>query len=55
MPRKKSEIVDYCGYKDRRRFTDKYLKPLLKTGELEMTIPDKPNSSKQMYVAKEQK
>lgn len=55
VPRKKSEIVDYCGYKDRRRFTDKYLKPLLKTGELEMTIPDKPNSSKQMYVAKEQK
>ena len=49
-PRKKSEIAEYCGYKDRRRFADKYLKPLLEAGELVMTIPDKPNSSKQMYV-----
>lgn len=34
----------------RRRFADKYLKPLLEAGELVMTIPDKPNSSKQMYL-----
>lgn len=55
VPRKKVDIVNYCGYKDRRRFTDKYLKPLLESGALEMTIPDKPNSSKQMYVTKGQK
>lgn len=55
VPGKKVEIVDYCTYKDRRRFADKYIKPLLESGKLEMTIPDKPNSSKQMYVVKERK
>ena len=34
----------------RRRFADKYLKPLLEAEEFVMTISDKPNSSKQMYV-----
>lgn len=52
VPRKKADIVDYCGYKDRRRFADRYIKPLLESGALEMTIPDKPKSSKQMYVVK---
>ena len=29
-----------------------YMKPLLKNGELVMTIPDKPNSKNQKYVTK---
>lgn len=52
IPRRKVDIVEYCGYKDGRKFTKNYLKPLLESGELIMTIPEKPNSSKQMYVVK---
>ena len=32
-------------------FTGQYLKPLLESGQLRMTIPDKPNSRNQKYVA----
>ncbi len=35
--------------KDRTRFKNQVLKPLLDVGWLEMTIPDKPTSSKQKY------
>ena len=35
--------------KDRTKFRNQVLKPLLDTGWLEMTIPDKPTSSKQKY------
>ena len=35
-----------------KHFTEHYLKPLLASGKLEMTIPDKPQSKKQKYVAK---
>jgi len=52
IPRSKNEIVAYMGYKDSRYFTKEYMKPLLKAGELLMTIPDKPNSKNQKYVAK---
>ena len=35
--------------KDRTKFRNQVLKPLLDIGWLEMTIPDKPTSSKQKY------
>ena len=35
--------------KDRTRFRNQVLKPLLDAGWLEMTIPDKPTGSKQKY------
>ena len=35
--------------KDRTKFRNQVLKPLLQAGWLEMTIPDKPTSSKQKY------
>ncbi len=47
----KAEIMAYLGYKDKQNFTKKYLKPMIKAGQLKMTMPDKPNSSKQKYVA----
>lgn len=37
------------GRSDRTKFRDQVLAPLLETGLLQMTIPDKPRSSKQQY------
>jgi ATP-dependent DNA helicase RecG len=38
-----------CGRSDRTKFRDQVIRPLLEAGYLEMTIPDKPRSSKQSY------
>lgn len=35
--------------KDRKHFTEAFIKPALEGGLIEMTLPDKPNSSKQQY------
>jgi hypothetical protein len=37
------------GLKDRMHFANEYLQPALDAGLVEMTIPDKPQSSKQKY------
>lgn len=50
-PKSKAEMMAFMGLTDRKSFTKKYVAPLLKSGELLMTIPDKPQSSKQKYVA----
>ena len=50
VPRSKTEIMRYCGYKDIKHFTEKYLKPLLSCGKIKMTVPDKPNSKNQKYI-----
>ena len=49
-PKKKSDIAKYCGYSDERYFTRRYLKPLLDSDVITMTIPLKPNSKNQRYV-----
>lgn len=43
------ELMERLGIKHRPNFRDKYLLPAMKLGLIEMTIPDKPNSSKQKY------
>ncbi len=43
------ELMELLGLKHRPTFRDNYLLPALKLGLIEMTIPDKPNSSKQKY------
>ena len=43
------EIAEWLGYKDKKT-VHKYLDPLIKQGKITMTIPDKPNSSKQRYI-----
>ena len=45
-----AEIMAYLGYKDKTKFKKKYINPLL-LGSLVMTIPDKPNSRSQKYLA----
>ena len=49
-PRSKKEIAEYCGYKDVKSFAARYLKPLLESGQLKMTLPDKPSSKNQKYI-----
>ena len=45
----RTELMEALGLKDRMHFSREYLHPALKSGLLEMTIPDKPRSSKQKY------
>ncbi len=42
-------IQKHFGLKDRFHFRDAYLNPAIQVGAVEMTIPDKPRSSKQKY------
>jgi hypothetical protein len=44
--------MERVGLSHRPTFRDNYLLPALKDGLIEMTIPDKPNSSKQKYQKK---
>lgn len=43
------ELMELLGLKHRPTFRDNYLLPALELGYIEMTIPSKPNSSKQKY------
>lgn len=45
----RTQLQAAAGIRDREHFRQEYLKPLLDSGLLEMTIPDKPRSSKQRY------
>jgi len=45
----RQEIQGAVGLKDDEHFRKKYLLPALESGLLEMTIPDKPRSSRQKY------
>lgn len=50
-PHSKVEIAEHCGYKDIKYFARQYLTPMLASGQLLMTIPDKPTHPEQRYVA----
>ena len=47
--RTRSEILQSLGLKDRTNLAKEYVQPALAEGLIEMTIPDKPRSSKQKY------
>ena len=44
-----NEIMQFLKLKHRPTFLYDYLKPALEQGFIEMTLPDKPNSSLQKY------
>jgi ATP-dependent DNA helicase RecG len=50
-PHSKVDIISYCGYSANKSFTRLYIKPLLDSGMLQMTSPDKPKSRNQKYIA----
>jgi len=43
------ELLVLCGRADRTKFRNQVIRPLLETGLLGMTIPEKPRSSRQRY------
>jgi len=45
----RTEIQQALGLRDRKSVRDRYLKPALQDGAIEMTLPDKPNSRLQKY------
>lgn len=49
-PKTTKEITDYLGFRERKS-ASKYIRGLVNQGRLAMTIPDKPNSSKQKYIS----
>jgi hypothetical protein len=48
--RTRNEIAEYFGVKDPKFFAKKHIKPLIESGALRMTIPNKPKSPAQKYV-----
>jgi Fic family protein len=46
------ELLDKVGIKSRSSFKKNYLDPLLESGIIEMTIPNKPMSRNQRYIKK---
>lgn len=45
----RAEMQEKLGLRDRKSFFERYLRPALSLGLLEMSIPDKPNSRLQKY------
>lgn len=50
----RTELQSRLSLKDRESFRERYLKPALDLGLIEMTLPDKPNSRLQQYRLTEQ-
>lgn len=50
VPQPLQNLIKLYNWTNRTKFRNKYINPLLETGLLMMTIPDKPTSSKQKYI-----
>jgi len=51
-PKSIAEIMEKLGYKSNKTLKRNYIKPLVESGKLKMTIPDKPTSRNQKYISK---
>lgn len=49
-PRTRQEMQEFFQIKSERYFREKIIRPLLESGRLKRTIPDKPNSRNQKYI-----
>ncbi len=49
-PKSTAEIMKYLSLSHREHFRSMILAPLIMSGRIALTIPDKPNSSKQKYI-----
>jgi ATP-dependent DNA helicase RecG len=54
-PRTRAEIQQHLGVSSKGYFLKNHLQPLIQSGRLVMTVPDKPNSRNQKYVAGREK
>ncbi|MCM1342325.1 MAG: hypothetical protein NC246_00660 [Muribaculaceae bacterium] len=50
-PHSAKEIMNHIKVSDRSFFRRHYLDPMIKTGQLKMTIPNKPKSKNQKYYS----
>ena len=50
VPRSKAEIMERFDYKNAKSFTKLYLAPLIQSGQIKLTVPEKPTSKNQKYV-----
>lgn len=50
-PKSLIEIINKLGYQNKTKFKNKYINPLIESGKLSMTFPDKPTSRNQKYVS----
>jgi len=50
VPQSMIALMDCIGWRNRTKFRQKYIIPLIEQKLLTMTIPDKPNSRLQQYV-----
>lgn len=49
-PKTRKELMFLLGIESKKTFFRLYLRPLIESGELKMTIPDQPSVSTQRYV-----
>lgn len=49
VPRTRAEMQEFCGIKTREYFRKKILVPMIQSGKLLLTLPDKPSSPNQKY------
>lgn len=50
-PRTRKEIADYLGLRSITYAIQVYIMPLVEKGQIKLTIPDKPRSTKQLYFS----